>query len=350
MKILLIAFRAIGDMVLITPILRLLKISSPHVELTVVVDAISYEVLLHNPHIEQLIVIDRNKNRGISFLKRMQRELKLISDLRSKRFDVAVGLFEGPRTAIMSRLSGARLCYGEKGKKNLFCRLYTHKIHVSRESEHLIKQKLKIIQPIIDNYGDDFSLELFLTREEEERGLECLKRSGIKQEDVVVGLFPGAGWEHKQWPAKKFSEIGDQLATKAGVKIILIGGVRDRKACLEVLSMMSNTPVMLIQKTVRETMSILSRISLFISNDTGPMHIASAMRIPTIGLFGPSNIIKYRPWGENTCVISAGLSCSPCPQQIDTCYKAGREKQECMKQIEVDEVYQTAIDFLGIKS
>ena len=190
MKILVIALRALGDMVLITPILRLLKRSQPSVELTVIADAIGYEVLLNNPHIDQLVVIDRNQHRRLSLAKRLQKELHFLSDLRAKQFDIAVDLFGGPRSALMALLSRAPIRCGEYTPKRLRNRFYTHCAPVSREGEHLVLQKLKIIQSLITGPVGDIPLELFLTEEEKEWGIQCLNRYEIRQGVVLVGFFP----------------------------------------------------------------------------------------------------------------------------------------------------------------
>lgn len=347
MKILVIALRAIGDMVLITPVVRLLKTSKPHLHLTVVVDAISYEVLLHNAYIDRLVVLDRNANKNLPSLKRIREELGFFSELRSERFDVAIDLFGGPRSALMVRLSGAPVRYGEDPPRYLLKWFYTHRATVDREGEHLVTQKLKIIRLLAESSHNHPPLELFLTEAEQEWADNYLNQFGLNPGEVLVGLFPGAGWEHKRWPSEKFAELADRLGKEGAIRVVLIGGVRDQAACEEVSAKMSLPPITLIQKSVRETMAVLDRLDLFVSNDTGPMHIAVALGCPTIVLFGPSNWKKYGPWAGKAKVVSENLSCSPCPQQVDTCWKVGRDRQECMKRIEVDRVFGEAMTFLN---
>ncbi len=348
MKILVIALRAMGDMVLITPILRLLKTFQPGVEITLVVDAIGHEVLLNSPYIDQMLVIDRNQNRKLPLIDRIQMEIGFFNRLRRKRFDVAVDLFGGPRSALMAWLSRAPRRYGEEVPGDFRSRLYNHRTAVSREGEPLVLQKLKIVRSFIGHFEDDLALELFLTGEEKERGVRSLKRHGVRRDDIVVGFFPGAGWEYRQWPPEKFAALGDRLAKMPGVRIVLIGGVRDQSVCEEVSSRMGALPLTLIQRSVRETMAFIDRLDLFVSNDTGPMHIAVALGRPTIALFGPGNTIKYGPWRGNAVTITKNLLCSPCPQWFDPCKKAGRERQECMRRIEVEEVFQAALSFLDV--
>lgn len=331
---------------LITPILRLLKRSRPSVYLVAVVDAIGYEVLLHHPLIDRLIVLDRRSNREANWIKRLRNEKNLLGTLRSERFDAAVDLFGGPRSALLAWLSGAPVRCGEAAPHRLRSRLYTHRVSVLREGEHLVRQKQKIVGPLLSTPAEDLPLELFLTEEETSKGRRSLGRAGIQEKETHIGFFPGAGWEHKRWPPEKFAELGDRLSKTHGTKPILIGGVRDRAACEDVASRMASPPVVLIQHSLRETMAVIGSLDLFVSNDTGPMHIAAAMGCPTVALFGPSNKIKYGPWGGITRMITEDLPCSPCPQQIDSCWKVGREAQECMKRIEVGRVYDAAVNLI----
>ena len=347
MGILVISLRALGDMVLITPIFRLLKNACPFDELTVVVDSIGHEVFLNNPRIDRIFVIDRIKNRRLPFFRRIKKDFKDFSNLRSLHCEVAIDLFGGPRSSLMTLLSGASKRLGGSDVQNVKSWFYTHCALINREGEHLVEQKLKIIQPLVPKKEENLPLELFLTDSEKEWGLTYLKRSGMQLGEKIVGFFPGAGWEHRQWPADKWAELGDRIGKDFGVRVVLIGGVRDQPACKKVSSLMSGHTDIFIQGSIRQTMSIINHLDLFISNDTGPMHIGVALGCPTIALFGPSNKIKYGPWGGNARIISKNLPCSPCPQQVDTCWEVGREKQECMKLIDVQEVYQTTLEFLS---
>lgn len=346
-RVLVIAFRALGDMVLITPIVRLLKRARPSVHLTVVVDALSHEVLLHNPHIDRLVVVDRIAERRLPAARRWKEEYRRLADLRAGRFDVAVDVFGGPRSALMTWWSGAPARYGA-AEPRLRSRVYTHCARVEPEGEHLVRQKLKIAAPLIEPFEDDLALELVVTPEEAAWGLECLRRHGVEDHDLAMGLFPGAGWAYRRWPSDKFAALGDRLAAHPRARVLLIGGEQDRDACAEVAARMAHPSTVLIQRSVRQTMAILNRLDLFVSNDTGPMHIATALGRPTVALFGPGNVVKYGPWGGRARVLTMGLPCSPCPQWFDPCPAAGRERQECLTRLAVDDVYAAALDLVGL--
>jgi heptosyltransferase-2/heptosyltransferase-3 len=132
-------------------------------------------------------------------------------------------------------------------------------------------------------------------------------------------------------------------------QVLVVGGVRDREACRAVAREMRRPPVLFDGLALlRQTMALIARTDVFISNDTGPMHVAVALGRPTIALFGPSDVTKYGPWGPSGVVVRRPLPCSPCPQQVDTCHLNGRSRQECMTSITVDEVADHAQRLLAI--
>lgn len=333
MKILILAIRAMGDAVLITPVIRLIRQNLAPSYLALLVDSISADVLLNNPYIDRLYVINRSEHRKKPLFQRIGRDIEFIKELRKERFDIAIDLFSGPRSAILSYLSGAEVRYGEDKRVKLRGFLYNRRIKVKEEGHHLIEQKLQIINSLIKK-TDDTSLELFLTEEEIAETRRLLTEKRIRDDRLRVGLFPGSGWRHKNWPPEKFAKLGDILAEKYNAEILLFGGPRDADVCRQVESLMANPSIKLYGiASVRDTIALINEMDLFVSNDTGPMHIAVALKKPTVALFGPSDVKKYGPWGKNAVVVSKYLPCSPCPQQVDTC-----KDNRCMKDIQVEEV------------
>lgn len=334
-RLLVIAFRALGDMVLVTPALRALKQRSGGGSLTLLVDGLGAEVFHQYPWVDELIVFDRAAHRQRPWRERLAADRRLVRRLRRARFDVAVDLFVGPRSAWLAWVSGATRRYGQRARGRAW--LYTDAVDVVEAGQHLVDQKLQIIRPLIGDSPVDRSLELAVAPEELAWADEALRRARVDGSRTVVGLFPGGGWGHKCWPAERFAALADRVAGSA--QVLVVGGVRDRDACQRVAAAVKH-PVVVFDGLVslRQTMALIARTNVFVSNDTGPMHVAVALGRPTIALFGPSDITKYGPWGPQTTVIRHALPCSPCPQQEDTCHLHGRVRQECMTLITVEEV------------
>ncbi len=344
--VLVLALRALGDSVLMTPIIRLLKQRTGASSLTLLVDALGAEVFQHDPWVDRLIVLDRSTHRRLPWGERLRADWKMISALRAERFDTAVDLFSGPRSAWLARFSGAPNRYGPLARARGRAWLYTDRVPIQEAGRHLVEQKLQLIRPLIGEGPVDLSLQLVLTGDERGWAEGALRDRGYVEGRPLIGFFPGAGWEHKCWPAERFAELGDRLGRDADV--LILGGVRDRDACQAVAARMKRRPLVFDDvRSLRRTMALIAQTDLFIANDTGPMHVAVALGRPTIALFGPSDVSKYGPWGPHATVVQHVLPCNPCPQQEDTCHRHGRVRQECMTLITVAEVAAQAQGLLG---
>lgn len=343
-RILVLAIRAIGDMVLSTPAIRALSDAYPGSSMTVVSEAFAADVFEANPRISDIIAIDRWSVRGLPWYRKLSTDISWLRRIREGRYDIVVDLFCGPRSAQMALLSGAKVRIAGRVRGRKF--FYTRTVPVETAGKHLVEQKMQIVRTL----AGDVPIpppEIFLREEERKTAEEKLRAATGGASGPVVGLFPGAGWGHKQWPAGRFAELADRLAGQ-GCRVVALGGPRDVEACNRVAVLATSRPVILSGiRRLRDTIAFIDRMALFISNDTGPMHIAAGLGVPTVGLFGPSDVAKYRPWGAHTRVVSAGLPCSPCPQEEETCRLHGREKAECMKRISVEEVYAAAAGFLN---
>jgi lipopolysaccharide heptosyltransferase II len=333
-------------MVLVTPAIRVLAEAFPGSSVTVLAEAFAADVFEANPRISEVIAIDRWSLRGQPWYRKLATDVRWLRRIREGRYDVVVDLFCGPRSALMALTSGARVRVAEAVRgRRLF---YTRTVAVEHSGRHLVEQKMQIVGAVTGDLPIP-DAEVFLREEERKEAQERLQRESGGCDGPFVGFFPGAGWQHREWPADRFARLGDMLAGR-GFRAVVLGGPRDVGACGRVAERMSSRPVIFSGiARLRETIALIDRMSLFVSNDTGPMHIAAALGKPTIGLFGPGDIVKYRPWGACAHVISARLPCSPCPQWRETCRLHGFRPGECMERISVEEVYATALDLLGVR-
>jgi len=277
-RILIVAIRAIGDIVLITPLISLLKKHYPSGYLAVLADGSTVEALKHNPHVDRIIPINRVQSKQQSWLKQGARWLNLVADLRNERFEVVVDVFSGSRSAILTYLSGATDRYGEDFRIHGRGYLYNHPIKICRDGRHLIEQKMDLIQPLIGQVElRNAVLELYLTDQERSQGQQFL--SGIGYETKKrIGLIPSAGSKWRVWPSERFAELGDALGETYGAEIILLGGGDDVSICQHIGALMRTKPLDLSGKTtLRELMAVLAALELVIANVTGPMHLAVAV-------------------------------------------------------------------------
>ena len=307
-RVLIIAIRAIGDIVLTTPLISLLRKAYPAGYLAVLVDGPSAEVLKNNPSIDQHIRIDRELSNTETYWIRGKKWLQLIRDLRKERFDIVLDVFSGARSAILTFFSGAPERYGEDFRQHGRGFLYNHPIKIQRDGRHLVEQKLDLVQALVRQKnivaGD---CELFLTEQERQAGKTILSLAKVIS-SRRIGLVPCAGSIWRMWPAERFVKLGNALNKIYQAEIVLLGGRADRSVCQTIEEKMEGKVLNLSGKTsLRESMAVIAELDLVISNVTGPMHLASALPKPTVlGIYGAADTVQYAPWGEHAMMVSKG--------------------------------------------
>jgi ADP-heptose:LPS heptosyltransferase len=335
-RILIIAIRAIGDVVLITPLISLLKKSYPTGYVAVLVDGPTAEVLANNPSIDRLIPINRSEAQRETFWKRGQNWGHLIRNIRNERFDVVIDVFSGPRSAILAYLSGASERFGEDFRNRGRGFLYNHPIKICRDGRHLIEQKLDLVKALLGEKNLQVGkLELFLAEKERQQGRHLLGEVGHGQMRRI-GLIPNAGSIWRVWPAERFAELADCLIQKFGVEVILLGGGNDVEVCSKICGLMKEQPRDLSGKTtLRELLAVLVELDLVISNVTGPMHLAVGLFHPkVIGLYGAADTVQYAPWGTYGTMLTKGSTQEAYWDKVDY-----RKDYEILCQITVEDVF-----------
>ena len=318
-RVLVLAIRAIGDVVLVTPILRILKKVLPAAYLAVVVDGPSAEVLRSNPNIDRIIAINRKASHALQWNQWLKEFFCLLSDIRSKRFDIAVDLFSGPRSALLAWLCGATDRYSEDFRTSGRGFLYNHPVSIERDGRHLVEQKLDLIRSLVGTVEkDEAYLEVFLTGQERERAKAILAQFDLAR-GKRIGLVTSSGSIYRNWPCQNFAAVGDQLAQDYGAKIILFGGPNDVLVCQRVSDLMTSKCVNLCGKTsIRELIALFAELDLIISNVTGPMHLAVATNIPkVIGIYGAADTVQYAPWGLSGTMVTKALPTEAYWQKVD---------------------------------
>ena len=307
-RILILAIRSIGDVVLITSVIRQIKEKFPDGFIGIVADGPSAQVLENNPNLDHVFVIDRLASQELAWFTRWKLWMQLVSDLRRYHFDIVLDLFSGPRSAILGYMARAKDRYGEDFRHKIRGFLYNHPIKICRDGRHLLEQKNDLIQPFIGKIDlEKAALELHLTETERLQGKQLLGVVGDTHQRRI-GFIPSAGSDWRIWPSERFAELADVLCETYGAEVILLGGSEDRAVCHHIGTLMRATPVDLSGKTtLRELMAIFAELDLVIANVTGPMHLATALRKPkVIGLYGAADTIQYAPWGPTAIMLTKG--------------------------------------------
>lgn len=320
-RILLIRLSSLGDIVLTTPAIRAIRANFPNAHIAMLVAKQSADILRENPHLNEIITFDRlakDKDTG-----EMWRVVRL---LRERKFTLAIDLQRKFRTEMLMYFSGAT----ERVGKGRFCT-----VRVSEQgNKHATAHYFDLLHAV-GIPAEDQKLELFLAESERRDAVQRLKAAGIAAGKLKVGLFPGAGWKLREWMPERFAAIGDRLVAHFNADILIFGGQQESELVQKVANLMEMRAIPFAGNLqMRQLAACIEQCDLFVTNDTGPMHIAAGVGTRTVSLFGPGNHIRFQPLGVEHHTIRHDVPCSPCKQFTDKC-----KDNICMKGIGVDEVW-----------
>ena len=162
---------------------------------------------------------------------------------------------------------------------------------------------------------DPSRLVVRATAQDRQDATETLRRQGIEPGERLIVLHPGGeGFRGmKRWEARRFAILSDQLADRHGARIVVVGGRDELALAREVVQLMKGSGLVLNGRlTLGQTVALLERSYLFVGNDSAPLHMAGSLEIPTVGIFGPTSLVNYRPVGPYVEVARSGIVCSPC--------------------------------------
>lgn len=315
-NILIIKPGAIGDVLQLSPVIRALRRYYPESSITLVVGSkTTADLFRFNRHVSEAIIFDR-KGAHRSFGE----ILSLWRDLRRRSFDLVVNF---QRSNLMTWLLASA---------SFPCPILVY--HKARSRTiHAVANYLETLLPLGASDSalhQDMNLDL-------DPGPEARKRISdivspyVGPEERLVALVPGASSPIKQWSAGHFSALADILAREHAVKTVIAGGPDDVRLAEEIAGRAATGPLKLAGKLdILELGALLERCSVVVSGDTGPMHVATAVGTPVVGLFGPTDPARTGPVGHGHIVLQAqGVSCVPCRDR--TC--RNRRYLECMEKI-----------------
>ena len=282
MKFLLIQLRRIGDVLMTTPSIRLLRESFPEAELTFMTEAPADQVLRNNSFLDEILLYSK--------VQTISESISFIRKLRERQFDCVIDFFGNPRSALMTRFAAApiRIGFGFRGRSWA----YTHPVKISTELTYAAQDKAQLLEEL-GIYANDFGLNFFSGEEDKEYAARLFGQLGIKDSDFVVTLSPVSRQPYKVWPAERFAVIADWLVQKHQAKILFLFGPGEEHFIDAVREAMKQKALPDYDiPSLTETLAILNKVDLHFGNANGPRHFAVAGGTPTLTVFG-------RPWAVN---------------------------------------------------
>jgi len=302
MKLLLITLSNIGDVVLTTPVVSALKARFPEVKLDVMVGEAGRDIFEGDPAINNILTYPA----GSGLIQRIKFGLWL----KTQGYGLVINLRHGIKTA-------------------------------PKEIAHMRDRHLWKLQQKVSGISTEKALpHIWIDKSSYENATSLLLQNSIREEDLVIAIAAGAKSHTKRWRMEGFTQVCHRLSEEFSVKVVLVGDNEDKKISDLIMQQEGPKPIDLTGKTtIKELAAVLSRSALLISNDSASMHIAWAVGVPVVALFGPTDANKYGPLGPKDIVIRKALDCAPCEAAL---CKIDVHDMECMKQITADEVLNAA--------
>jgi ADP-heptose:LPS heptosyltransferase len=324
-NILVIDFGQLGDVVLSLPALRAVREKFPRSQITVAAGKPSGEIVRMSGYADATIEIDRVAMRDgfkpLSILK----ILSVVKDVRQRKFDFVIDLHSFSETNLLGFLSGAkkRLFARRRGRSLDFLSNFRPRppIETTNRARHQVDRYLDVLTPL--GVADADRVPRLTTRAVNDREIDrVLSKSKADAGTPLVGLFPGAGSEERRWPLERFAQLAEILIHGDRVRPIIFLGPEERHLLSEIKAKFPSEVVVLDRLTIPQLAAALARLAVFVSNDTGPMHIAAAVGTPVVILLDRRAPDTYIPLTESKRVI---YSATIPEMSVEDVYAATRE-------------------------
>ncbi|OGU58246.1 MAG: hypothetical protein A2V66_03375 [Ignavibacteria bacterium RBG_13_36_8] len=299
-KILIIKLRGIGDVILSTIVIRNLLKDFPSSEVHYLTEPPSHIILNEIPQIIKVHIFNRH---GIF------NRLKLFFNIRQEKYDLILDFFTSTSTALICLFSGARYKAGfpyriRKIAYNLFGPF-------ERDRFHAAVLHLEFLKLLGISYEKDY-LQIYLN-DNVKLFAKNIIHNIISNNNLLVGVSPSGGWNSKKCDPSKFAEISDEVHSIYKANILILWGPSDLDDAIQINKLMKSTSYLAPSTNILQMASLISECDILISNDSGPMHISTAIGTPVLSLHGPTNPLLQGPYGKkHECIRYEELNCIGC--------------------------------------
>ena len=327
-RILIFNVNWLGDVLFSTATIRNIRRNFPDSYIACIVPSRCYQILKDNPHLDEIIILDeKDRHRGLIS------KLDFVRILRSKRFDTVFLLHRSFSRALICRLARIPERIGHYTKKRAF--LLTKKIMPpAKDVLHRIDYYLSLIEKAGLRVEDRYT-EFFFRHEDEQTVGEFLKKNLISRANFLVGMNPAGNWLPKRWLPEYWAALADKLVVELGAKVIITGSNADLLLVKKIENLMQEKPIVACGLfNLKQLAALCKRLDVFISADTGPLHIANAVGSKKIiALFGPTDPNLTGPYPlRNTTILRKDTGCKI------PCYVVNCRDNRCMKAIIPEDV------------
>lgn len=318
---LIVSTTGLGDTLWGTPAIRALRQSYPEAYIGCLTSRLGSEVLKNNPYLSELLVFENSHSL-----------FKLFFQLKNRQWGTAL-LFHASQRSILPLCAslGIQRRIGTQGLQKGLDDLLTQALPWT--SGHEIERRIDLVRAV-GAQPSSYDIDFFIQESDRTAAREIIP------EERVIGLHPGAKDRFKQWPLEHFIKVGKRLKEELGCTIVVSGAASEKALVESICQQIEGARAVIEPLSIMA--GILEKLSLFITNDTGPLHLALAMRTPTIALFTPTDPAICGPYhNESAQVIQAQPTCFPC-------LKKRCRDPFCLRQIGPDEVISAALEKMKV--
>lgn len=329
LQFLVVSTTALGDTLWATPALKTLKTAHPKAMVSVLTSPIGKEVLSQSPYVDEIFVLQKPHLLSLA---------KIYLKLRRRAIDTAF-MFHTSQRAVLPfcHLLAPKKIIGSTGINKGLDTLLTDPI--PQKYEHEIERRLRIVEKRAPA-EKSVHLELFLQEEDRKNAEELLKNHNLLSSSALVGIHPGAKDKFKQWDPTCFVELGKRLQKSLNCSVLITGGPSEKELTKQIAKEIPGAVALTDPVPLKTLAALIERFNIFISNDTGPMHVAFAVKTPTVALFTATDSHLCGPhMAEKTAVLQKHLTCTPCLRK--KC-----KLPFCMLQISPKEVEEKALSLM----
>lgn len=335
-RILIIMMGGIGDMILLTPALKALRKAYPSSTLSFLLGPYGAEKVIEGSDlINGKIIFDPEKYKGV------KGKIKLIQELRKENFHLSItSTGTNPiKSGLLCYLARIKNRLGEDiGGKGFF---YNLKVPFHPES-HCVESNLRMLQKL-GIKADDKRTYIYRSSEDKYFAQKIFVEHHLEGKRLI-GIHPGSGVHQawfRRWPKERFARLADGMIDKYKATVMIFGGDDEVSLACEIKALMNSNPILMAGKTtLTQAAALIEKCRLFISNDSGLMHVACAVHTPVIGLYGPTNYKRTGPHLDSAIIIRKELDCSPCYKELFKGGKVKCKRLDCFKFITVEDVFE----------
>ncbi|MBI4335509.1 MAG: lipopolysaccharide heptosyltransferase II [Candidatus Omnitrophica bacterium] len=325
-RILIVNVNWLGDVLFSTPLIRAVRRFYPHAYIASMVVPSCREALEGNPNLDEIIVYDEDGEQ-----KSLTGKLNFVAFLRSRQFNYSFILHRSLTRTLIVALSKIPERIGYSTNKQSF--LLTKKLKREKDAVHRIDAFLALAE-IAGIPSQGRHMDFYITDSDREYARNFLKMHEITKDDFKIVLNAGGNWDPKRWPKESFAALGDELMSRYRARVILTGAPKDVPLAQEIKNMMMYEPAIACgTTTIKQLGAIIESCDLTISNDSGPLHVASALNKSIIAIFGPTSPDITGPVpSADVEVLKKDIECER------PCYVADCGDNRCMKAVSVGDV------------